>query len=181
MPTRRRRFRTRPKPQPKKPPANEEITFPEVRLVAPDGQQLGIMSAADALAKARAASTDLVIVAEKATPPVARLMDIGKHMYEQRKKQAKQRTKSKGGDTKGVRIGFKTGEHDWQLRLHQAEEFLAEGHKVKLEIRLRGREKSRLNLAEQKMHEFVRNLSTPARIEGNIGRSPRGLTAVLTR
>ncbi|PIT98531.1 MAG: translation initiation factor IF-3 [Candidatus Andersenbacteria bacterium CG10_big_fil_rev_8_21_14_0_10_54_11] len=181
MASRRRRFRARPKPQPKRPPTNEEIAVSQIRLVAADGQQLGVMSKQEALAKAQELGTDLVIVAEKADPPVARLLDVGKHMYEKRKKQAKQKVKAKSSNIKGVRIGFKTGEHDWQLRLHQAEEFLQEGHKVRLEMRLRGREKGRLDQAEQKMREFVTALAIPARIEGSVGRSPRGLTIMLTR
>lgn len=181
MSSRRRRFRARPKPQPKKPPANDEITAPEVRLIGAAGEQLGTMSILDARARAQELETDLVMVADKTAPPVVRLMDVGKHMYEKRKKQAKQKVKSKSGNIKGVRIGFKTGEHDWNLRLKQANEFLAEGNKVKLEIRLRGREKSRMNQAEQKMHEFIAAMADGAKIEGGIGKSPRGLSAVLTR
>lgn len=180
MASRRRRFRSRPKPQPKKPPTNAEIKVPMLRLVGDDGAPLGDMSTKEALAKAEESGTDLVMVAEKANPPVARLMDVGKHMYEKRKKQAKQKTTSKSGNIKGVRIGFKTGEHDWNLRLNQADKFLTEGHKVKLEIRLRGREKGRLNQAEDKIHEFIKAVPSGAKIEGKVGKSPRGLTAVLT-
>lgn len=181
MPARRRRFRSRPKPQVKKPPTNEEIKAPEVRLVGTAGEQLGVFSLADAVAKANETSTDMVMVAEKANPPVVRLMDIGKHMYEKRKKHAKQKKQSKLGEVKGVRIGFKIGEHDWNLRLAQAEQFLTEGHRVKLEIRLRGREKGRLEQAETKVHEFAKAIPGGARIEGTVGKSPRGLTALLTR
>jgi len=170
MSSRRRRFRARPKPQPKKPPANEEIKVPEVRLVGMEGEQLGTMLTRDAMAKAQDSGTDLVMVAEKASPPVVRLMDVGKHMYEKRKKQARQKTKSKSGNIKGVRIGFKTGEHDWNLRIKQANEFLAEGNKVKLEIRLRGREKSRMNQAEQKIHEFIIAIPDGAKVEGSVGK-----------
>jgi translation initiation factor IF-3 len=181
MSSRRRRFRARPKPQPKKPPANDEIAFDEVRLIGVDGEQLGVISTQEALFKSDEAKTDLVIVAEKADPPVARLMDIGKHMYEKRKKQAKQKKTSKSGNIKGVRIGFKTGEHDWELRLKQADRFLEEGNKVKLEIRLRGREKGRLSMAEQKIKDFISAMPGGAKIEGHIGKSPRGLSALLTR
>lgn len=181
MSSRRRRFRARPKPQPKKPPANEEITAAEIRLVGVEGEQLGVMSKNEALTRAQESDTDLVMVAAKASPPVARLMDVGKHMYEKRKKQAKQKTKSKSGNIKGVRIGFKTGEHDWNLRLKQANEFLAEGNKVKLEIRLRGREKGRMDQAEQIVKKFIAAIPSGAKVEGSIGKSPRGLSAVLTR
>jgi translation initiation factor IF-3 len=89
MPSRRRRYRHRPKPDMKKPPANDEITAPEVRLIGPEGEQLGVFAIADAVAKAQELGTDLVMVADKANPPVVRIMDMGKHLYEKRKKDAK--------------------------------------------------------------------------------------------
>jgi len=181
MSTRRRRFRSRPKPQPKKPPANDEIKSSEVRLVAEDGSQLGVVTLADARQKAVASETDLVMVADKANPPVVRLMDLGKHMYEKRKKDAKQKNKGKGGEIKGIRIGFKTDEHDWNLRLKQAAEFLSQGNKVKLEMRLRGREKSRSQMAADKIKDFISQVDGGAKIEGSMGRSPRGVTALLTK
>lgn len=180
MSSRRRRFRYRPKPQPKKPPSNEEITASEVRLIGIDGEQLGVVSRADALARAQSAGHDLVIVAEKAQPPVVRVMDLGKHMYEKRKKEAKQKAKSKGKDIKGVRIGLKTDDHDWNFRLKQAQEFLDEGHKVKLEIRLRGREKQRFDLAEKKLQQFAAELPGGARPEGPLSRSHNSLSVLLT-
>ena len=181
MPTRRRRFRSRPKPQPKKPPSNEEISAPEVRLVGADGAQLGVVATKDALAQAQELNSDLVLVAAKADPPVARILNLGKHMYEQRKKQAKQRSKGKGGDIKGVRISFNLGKHDLDIRLKQADKFLTEGHKVKVEMRLRGREKGRVALAQKKMEEFVTQVPGGAIIEGPISTSIRDLSAVVTR
>jgi translation initiation factor IF-3 len=181
MPSRRRRFRTRPKPQPKKPPANEEIFAAQVRLIGRAGEQLGVVPTSEARARAQEEGTDLVVVAEKTDPPVVRLLDLGKHMYERRKKQAKQKSKSKGGDIKGVRIGFQMDEHDWQMRLKQAAAFLEEGNKVRLEIRLRGREKGRLSIAEERMKEFIAAMPTKAKIEDTISRSPRGLNVLLTR
>jgi len=179
MSSRRRRFRYRPKPQVQKPVANEEITSPEVRLVASDGSALGVVSTDEARRKAREEGSDLVLVAAKAMPPVARIMDIGKHMYEKRKKQAKQKAKSKGKDIKGVRIGFKTDEHDWTVRLKQADNFLREGHKVKLEVRLRGREKQRADLAEKRIVQFISEIPSGARMEDTIARSHHGLSVLL--
>ncbi|MEX1997986.1 MAG: translation initiation factor IF-3 [Candidatus Andersenbacteria bacterium] len=181
MPSRRRRFRSRPKPQIKRPPANDEIRVPEVRLIGVAGEQLGVVSTAEAKQRANDAATDLVMVAEKASPPVARIMDLGKHMYEKRKKDAKQKVKSKGGEIKGIRIGFKTGEHDWEIRLRQTEQFLHDGNKVKLEMRLRGREKGRVNMAEQKMREFITMVPGGATQEGGISKSPNSLSVVLAR
>lgn len=181
MTSRRRRYRYRPKPKVEKPLANKEITALDVRLVGIDGEQKGVVPTKQAIKEAKEAGFDLVIVAQKTEPPVARIMDIGKHMYEKRKKDAKQKAKSKGKDMKGVRIGLKTGANDWNLRLKQAERFLTEGHKVKLEIRLRGREKSRFDLAEEKLREFVQEIPSGAKSEDKISRSHNSLSVILTK
>ena len=181
MTSRRRRFRARPKPETKRPPANDEIRVPEVRLIGPEGEQLGVVRIEDARRQAADIGLDLVMVAGTTQPPVVRILELGKHMYEKRKKEAKQKSKSKGGEIKGVRVGFKTDDHDWQMRLRQAAGFLTEGNKVKLEMRLRGREKGRLDLAEKKMKEFIAQVEGGAKQEGDVGRSPKGLTLLLTR
>lgn len=181
MPTRRRRFRARPKPQPKRPPANLEIRVPEVRLIGGDGEQLGVVPTQEALTRAHEAGSDLVIVAEKATPPVARILELGKYMYEKRKADAKQRAKSKSGGMKGVRIGFQTDEHDWKMRLNQAAEFIQEGNKVKVEMRLRGRERQRLPQAVGKIQQFIKDMTIPVRQEGTLSRSFNNLSVILTK
>lgn len=181
MPTRRRRFRARPKPQVKRPPANQEIRSAQVRLIDADGEQLGVVSTAQALARANEAGQDLVIVAEKASPPVARILELGKYMYEKRKADAKQRATSKSGGIKGVRIGFQTDEHDWTMRLNQAAQFIKEGNKVKVEMRLRGRERQRLNQAQSKIEQFSRDMPIPVRQEGGISRSFNNLSVILTK
>lgn len=181
MPSRRRRFRARPKPAPKRPPINDEITAREVRLVDVDGTQLGIVPTAEARQRAAAAERDLVLVAEKATPPVARILDIGKYIYERRKKLQKQKALGKGSDVKGVRIGYKTGEHDLDARRRLAEQFLAAGHKVKLEMRLRGRERARTDIARQKMRDFIASIPGGAIMEDTITFAANALSATLLR
>jgi len=149
--------------------------------VGPEGEQLGVVSPAEALRQAQEAGSDLVMVASKAVPPVVRVMDLGKHMYEVQKKQSKQKAKSKGGDVKGIRLGFKTGPHDMEIRLRQAEEFLTEGHKVRVEMRLHGREKGRPDMAEQKVREFVSLVPGGAQIEGGVSKAPNGITVIVAR
>lgn len=181
MPSRRRRFRARPKPQVKRPPANDEIRYPEVRLIGPNGEQFGVVSSDEARQRAYDTGTDLVVVAEKTMPPVVRIMDLGKHMYEVRKKEAKQKAKNKGGEIKGIRIGFRMGDHDVAIRLRQAEQFLHDGHKVKLEMRLHGREKGRVDMAQETMKKFITLVPGGATQEGGISRSPNSLSVVLAR
>jgi translation initiation factor IF-3 len=152
-----------------------------MRLVGPDGAQLGVVSKEQALTMAQEQGYDLVVVAGKTIPPVVRMMDMGKFMYEKRKKEAKQKAKNKGGEIKGVRIGLKTDEHDWNFRLGQTANFFADGNKVKLEVRLRGREKQRFDLAEKKLMEFIDQVPGGARAEDTFSRSRNGLTIVITR
>ncbi|MAF80845.1 translation initiation factor IF-3 [bacterium] len=180
MSSRRRRYRARPKPELKKPPANAAITASEVRLIGVEGEQLGVVTLEKAKELAEAVDSDLVAVAQKADPPVVRIMDLGKHMYEQRKKHAKQKSMSKGGEVKGVRISFKIGAHDLQLRRERAIRFLDEGHKVKLEMRLRGREKGRADMARDKILEFIKEIPGAA-LEGNMSRAPNNISAVIAR
>lgn len=181
MSSRRRRYRYKPKPQVKRPPANAEIKASHVRLIGIDGSQLGVVPIDEARTLAESQGADLLMVARKADPPVVRLTNLGKFMYEQRKKDAKQRTKSKSGDIKGIRIGFKTGEHDWNVRLQQAAKFLSEGHKVKVEARLRGRERQRAELVEKRMQQFIDDVPGGARAEGPISRSGNSLSALLVQ
>ena len=181
MASRRRRFRSKPKPQTKRPPANAEISAPQIRLVGVEGEQLGVVDTKKAQEDAAQLGYDLVVVAAKTDPPVVRMMDLGKFMYEKRKKEAKQKSKNKGGEIKGVRIGLKTDDHDWNFRLNQASKFLEEGNKVKLEVRMRGREKSRGDLAQKKIEEFIAAIPGGARVEDKISRSHHGISTTLTR
>lgn len=178
MSHRRRRYRAKPKNQidVKRPPANEEIDAAEVRLIGPAGEQLGVVSMAEAQKMAEEAESDLVAVAANSNPPVVRIMDLGKHMYEQRKKQAKQKAKTKGGETKGIRLTFKMAAHDQEVRLRQATAFLEEGNRIKLEMRLRGREKGMLDHAEKKIREFIA-LIPGAAVDGNVSKTGNSISA----
>lgn len=135
------------------------------------------MPLAEARSRAEAAGLDLVEVARDAQPPVVRLLDAGKYFYELRKKQAAHR-KSAGGQVKGIRIGFQTSEHDWQMRLKQAQKFLTAGYKVRLEMRLRGRENQLTDRAQALIRKFIGELENTS-LEGEIVRGGRGLIATL--
>ncbi|MEM1035053.1 MAG: translation initiation factor IF-3 [Myxococcota bacterium] len=132
-----RRFRGRPRPDRPQYRVNHRIRFREIRVVDPDGTDLGVMSPDEGRALASSHRLDLVEVAPQARPPVCRIMDFGKFKYEQSKKksQAKQAT------LKTVQMRPKTGEHDLDTKLNRARKFLLRGDKVKLVMRMRGREK----------------------------------------
>ena len=118
----------------------EQIRVPEVRLIGPDGEQVGVMATRDALAQATEAHLDLVEVAPQASPPVCRIMDYGKFKYQQSKKQQEARRKATTIQVKEIKVRPKIEEHDMGFKLKNTRRFLGEGDKVKISVIFRGRE-----------------------------------------
>lgn len=158
---------------------NERIRAREVRLVGVDGKQIGVVPLPEALRQARVVGLDLVEVSPAAVPPVCRILDYGKYQYDQDKRERESRKKQKRAETKGVRITFKMGTHDRELRRALAEKFLKEGHKVRVELVLRGREKALREVGIQQLQTFLRALDALAAVEERIAQAPRGYAAVL--
>jgi len=119
---------------------NEQIRAPEVRLIGPDGEQIGIMPIREALAQAAEAHLDLVEVAPQANPPVCRIMDYGKFKYQQSKKQQEARRRQTTIQVKEIKVRPKIEEHDMSFKLKNSRRFLSEGDKVKISVIFRGRE-----------------------------------------
>ena len=119
---------------------NEFIKVPEVRLIGPDGQQVGIMPIKEALAMAAEAHLDLVEVAPQAAPPVCRVMDYGKFKYQQSKKQQEARRRQTIIQVKEVKVRPKIEEHDLAFKLRNTRRFLGDSDKVKISVIFRGRE-----------------------------------------
>jgi translation initiation factor IF-3 len=112
-------------------------------------------------------------------PPVCRLLDYGKYQYDQDKRERESKKKQKKVEIKGVRISFKMGEHDRHLRKAAAEKFLGEGHKVRVEMVLRGREKALARRGVEVLQAFLRELEAVAKHEEPVTRSPRGLSTTI--
>jgi translation initiation factor IF-3 len=149
---------------------NDQIRSPKVRVVGPQGEALGIKPTDEAIRLARENSMDLVEVAPNAAPPVARIMDYGAYRYRLQKQAQQQKKHQKKIEIKGIRIGMRISEHDFQHKVDQANEFLAEGHKIKLELVMRGREQAfqLRHRAHAKIDEFIKALEEkgmPARRE----------------
>lgn len=119
---------------------NEQIKVPEVRLIAADGAQVGVMPTREALARAVEANLDLVEVAPQASPPVCRIMDYGKYKYQQSKKQQEARRRQTTIQVKEIKVRPKIEEHDMAFKLRNTRRFLSEGDKVKISVIFRGRE-----------------------------------------
>lgn len=158
---------------------NEQIRVPEARIIDDAGNQLGVMTIAAALQMAREQELDLVEIAPQAKPPVCKIMDYGKYQYQQSKQDRVNKAKQKKIDVKGIRIGFRTDTHDLDFKRAQAEKFLSKGDKVKIEIRLRGREKAHQDLARNNLVDFLKSITTPFTAEQDIKRFPGGFNVVI--
>jgi len=134
-------------------------------VISPEGEQLGIMSIRDALRAAQERDLDLVEVAPNARPPVCRIMDYGKYKYEQTKRQKEARKKQKVISIKEVRMSPKIEEHDFQVKVKNAERFLKDGNKVKVSVRFRGREVVHSDLARDMLLQMAKDIEHIAKID----------------
>jgi len=137
---------------------NQYIRISEVQLIDELGKPRGVVSTFEALKMAQEAGLDLVEVNPALKPPIAKIMNYGQFQYKQQKLAQAQRVKAKKVETKGVRLSLKIGEHDKEVRRRQAEKFLTEGHRVRLEMVLRGREKAYGDNARIIMEKFAHDL-----------------------
>ena len=142
---------------------------------------LGIMETAEALRLAQERGLDLIEIAPGAKPPVCKIMDFGKFKYEREKGEREHGKKQKDTEVKGLRIGFKTGKHDLEMRARQAEKFLSGGDKVKVDMRLTGREKAHKDLALKKFNEFLSMIQAPFMLEAPPKKLPNGFIAIIAK
>ena len=133
---------------------NEEIKVSQVRLVGPDGEQLGIMQTSAALDLAYQKNLDLVLIAPKAEPPVCKVMDFGKYKFELAKRDKEARKNQKVVNVKELRISSSIDEHDFETKVNHAKKFLQDGDKVKVSIRFRGREIHHSALGAKSLERF---------------------------
>lgn len=158
---------------------NRAIRAREVRLIGADGQQLGIMPTRNALAIAEEQELDLVEVAPNADPPVCRLMDYGKYLYEKQKRERESRKAQKVIEVKEVRLRPKTDEHDIQVVLTKIRKFAKEGAKVRVRVRFRGREIYHPEVAQELMERVANDVSDVASVEARPVLDGRSMVMVL--
>jgi translation initiation factor IF-3 len=161
---------------------NNFIRAKEVRVISETGEQLGVMNIFSAIDLAKSKGLDLIQVTEKVEPPVCRIANYGKYLYQQQKKEKKV-TKPRGGELKEIRLTFNISPHDMETRATQAKKFLEEGDKVKINMSLRGREKAMGQFATDKVKLFLENLNTliPIKTERELKREPRGFTMIVSK
>lgn len=151
-----------------------------MRLIGAEDEQLGIMAVEKALSLAKEKGLDLAEVAPQVNPPVCKIIDYGKYQYHQKKVETKHRKMQKKTEVKGVRMGFKTGEHDMMVKQKQAERFLSDRNAVKVSLIFKGREAIYGELATEKMNKFAEGLSEVANLEAPPKRQGNTLIMILT-
>lgn len=159
---------------------NWNIQSPKLRVIDNEGNQLGIIDKQEALAKAKELELDLVEVASQADPPVARIVDFQKFRYEESKKERASK-KDSGGSLKELWLSPRIEEHDIKVRLSRTEEFLKEGHKVKLTVKFRGREMAHPELGHKVLNEALALLGDKVGVEREPRFEGRNLSIILSK
>ena len=155
---------------------NDEIRATEVRVVAPDGSQVGVKSIREARWLADQLGLDLVEVAPRAIPPVARLMDYGKYKYEQSVKEREARKKQARSSVKEISFRVKIGNHDYEIKRNRAHRFLDKGDRVRVRVWLRGREATRPQLGLTILSRLREDLAEVAKVEQDAKIEGRNIT-----
>lgn len=161
------------------PRINDRIRVPEVRLVGPGGEQVGIVRVEDALRLAQESDLDLVEVAPNAKPPVCKLMDFGKYKYEAAVKARESRKKQVNASLKEIRFRLKIDTHDYETKVGHARRFLSGGDKVKAMIQFRGREQQRPEMGVRLLERMANDLVEVGTIESNPRVDGRNMVMVL--
>jgi translation initiation factor IF-3 len=166
----------------KRPPLNNQIRAAQVRVIDEKGGQLGVLSLQEAAKIAQERNLDLIQISEKADPPVCRIMDYGKYLYWQGKKE-KESVKHKSGETKITQLSFNISQHDLEVKAAKSKKFLEKGYRVIISMVLRGREKGLSEFAKGKIDQFLETLNKqiPIKTERELKRGPRGFTMVVSK
>ena len=159
---------------------NEQIRDREIRLIGADGEQLGIMSAREAMKIAQEAELDLVKIAPTAKPPVCKIIDYGKYKYEQTRKEKEARKKQKTVEIKEVRLSPNIDTNDLNTKINNAKKFISKGNKVKVTLRFRGREMAHVQQSKHILDDFAETLADVAVVEKPAKMEGRVMSMVLT-
>ena len=159
---------------------NEQIRDREIRLISENGEQLGIMSAREALKIAQETELDLVKIAPMAKPPVCKIIDYGKYKYEQTRKEKEARKKQKTVEIKEVRLSPNIDTNDLNTKINNAKKFISKGNKVKVTLRFRGREMAHVQQSKHILDDFAETLADIAVVEKPAKMEGRAMSMVLT-
>lgn len=161
---------------------NDAIRARELRVIGAEGENLGVISLAEAKKAADAAKLDLIEISPNAKPPVAKIMDYGQYRYETKRKASEVKSKSHVTETKSVQVKIGTGEHDQLLKAKRASEWLNEGHRVKVDLFLWGRYKyMEPAFLKERLERFLKIIPAEYKLADEIKKSPKGYTCTIER
>ncbi len=160
---------------------NEEIRLPQVAVIDETGKSLGVMPTYKAIALAKEGGFDLVEVAANIHPPVCKFLDFGKYKYQKEKQEQQQKKKARKVEIKGVRISPRISQNDLEFKAKQADKFLDEGNKVRIEIVIKGRENAHIDLVNATLHKFVDTIKTKIKVEQQPKRQRLGMAMVVAK
>lgn len=161
---------------------NHEIQAKELRVLVHDGTNLGVLSRDQALAKSEEYGLDLVEISPTATPPVAKIIDFGKWQYQESKKQKEAKAKTHVQETKNIQVKIGTGDHDLDLKAGQASKFLSAGHRVKVDLYLRGRAKYMdKGFLKERLDRILKLITEEFRVVDDVKPGPKGLSVTIER
>ena len=159
---------------------NDDIREPEARLISETGEQLGIMSSEQALQVAEEREMDLVLISPQAKPPVCRIMDYGKYRFEQTKKEKEARKNQRIIEIKEIRMSPGIGDNDFNTKLKNGQKFLADGDRLKVTVRFRGREMAHTHIGEELLKNFAAQCSEIATMDKNPKLEGRNMSIFLS-
>lgn len=160
---------------------NHAIRAREVRVIGPKGENLGVLSLQDALNRASEYELDLIEISPNATPPITKIADMGKYLYEENKKKQKS-VKSHSVEVKTVQVKLGTGDHDLALKAKKTSEWLAQGDRVKVDLFLPGRSKYLdVKFLEERIERMLKLVSVDYKMADKPKKSPKGMTVIIER
>ncbi len=161
---------------------NHQIRAKELRVIGPQGENLGILSFGEAMDKAHEAELDLIEISPNAVPPIAKIADYGKFLYEANKKLKVQKQKAHTIEVKNLQVKIGTGDHDLALKAKKASEWLAEGNKIRIDLFLTGRSKYlEVNFLKERLDRILRLVTVPFKVTEEAKKSPKGLSIVIEK
>jgi len=161
---------------------NQAIRAPELRVIGPDGENIGTLSLADALKEAEKRKLDLIEISPKAKPPVAKLTDFGQFRYDTKRKASQAKAKAHVTETKSAQVKIGTGDHDQQLKAKRIAGWLEEGHRVKVDLFLWGRYKyMEPAFLKERLERFLKIIPAEYKLADPIKKSPKGFTTTIER
>ncbi len=161
---------------------NHQIRAPELRVIGPQGENVGVITREEALSKATEAGFDLIEISPNAVPPVAKIMDYGKFQYAENKKQKVAKAKVHTVEVKTIQVKIGTSEHDLELKAKRVAEWLTEGNRVKIDLFLAGRAKyMEFKFLQERLERILKLIPVAYKIADPVKKGPKGLTIIIEK